>query len=114
MDCKDERPGAHRALAQFLRDRGLDTSVIARSAEGAAEIKAVDPRFRVITQQLITLDPNVDVWLADASYEVLPPRTTIADMFGELGMFIGDSHWGQDERAVSGRKSLGRPVRDHE
>ena len=99
VDCKDERPGAHRALAQFLRDRGLITSVIARSAEGAAEIKGVDPRFRVIAQQMITFDPNVDVWLADAGYEVVPQRTTIADLFGELGMFVGDSHWGQDERA---------------
>ena len=100
VDCKDERPGAHRALAQYLADRGMYTSVIARSAEGAAEIKSVDTRFRVITQQSITMDPNVDVWLADASYEVSPPRTTIADMFGELGMFVGDSHWGEDERAA--------------
>ena len=99
VDCKDERPGAHQALAQFLRDRGLITSVIARSAAGAAEIKGVDPRFRVIAQQMITFDPNVDVWLADAGYEVVPPRTTIADLFGELGMFVGDSHWGQDETA---------------
>ena len=50
----------------------------------------------------ITFDPNVDVWLADAGYEVSPPRTTIADLFGELGMFVGDSHWGEDERALSG------------
>ncbi len=99
VDCKDERPGAHRALAQLLHDRGLVTSIIARSAAGAAEVKAVDPRFRVIAQQMITFDPNVDVWLADAGYEVVPPRTTIADLFGELGMFVGDSHWGQDETA---------------
>ena len=100
VDCKDERPGAHRALAQYLAGRDMYMSVIARSAQGAAEIKAVSPRFRVITQQSITMDPNVDVWLADASYEVSPPRTTIADTFGELGMFVGDSHWGEDERAA--------------
>jgi hypothetical protein len=84
----------------LLADRGLYPSIIARDRAGAAEIKAVDRRFRVITQQLDTIDPNVDVWLADAGYELTPVRTTQADMFGELGMFVGDSHWREDERPM--------------
>jgi hypothetical protein len=100
VDCKDTRPGAHRALAAYLASRGRYPSIIARHPAGAAEVKSVDPRFRVITQQNETYDQNIDVWLADAGYQLKPPGPTIGDLFGDVGMFIGDSHWGEDERPM--------------
>ncbi len=98
VDCKDQRPGAHRNLAGYLAGRGLYVSVIARSAQAAAEVKSVDTQFTVLTQQLDTIDPNVDIWLADAAVEVSLVHATVADLFGDIGMFIGDSHWREDER----------------
>ena len=100
VDCKDSRPGAHRDLALLLASRGLYPSIIARHADGAAEVKAVDRRFTVITQLVQTLDPNVDVWLASATVEVAPPRTTWADLVGDVGMFVDAALWRQDERPL--------------
>ena len=98
VDCKDARPGAHLALSELLAGRELYPSIIARGPAGAAEVKSVDARFTVITQQLLNTNPSVDVWLASATAEVNPVRVTLADLFGRVGMFVGDTHWRQDER----------------
>ena len=98
VDCKDKRPGAHRELAELLAARGRYPSVIARGPQAAAEVKSVDARFTVITQELDTINPNVDVWLASATNQVTPVPATVADLFGRIGMFVGDDHWRRDER----------------
>jgi hypothetical protein len=98
VDCKDARPGAHRALAEYLASRGLYPNIIARNEEGAAEIKSVDTRFTVIAQQLDTINPNIDVWLASATAQVFPVPATVQDLFGSIGMYVGDDHWREDER----------------
>jgi hypothetical protein len=100
VDCTDVREGAHRALAQLLAARGMYVWVIARTQAGAAEVKSVSERFRTITQELQTFDPNVDDWLASATIEVDPRRTVVADLFGDVGMFVPSEHWGQDERPL--------------
>jgi Glycerophosphoryl diester phosphodiesterase family len=98
VDCKDKRPGAHRELAAYLAGRGLYPSIIARGPEAAAEVKSVDERLTVITQQLTDYDANVDTWLASATAQVTPVPATVADLFGSIGMFVGDDFWRQDER----------------
>ncbi len=100
VDCKDSRPGANRDLAILLASRGLYPSIIARHVAGPAEVKGVDQRFTVITQTVQTLDPNVDVWLASATVEVGPPRTTWADLFGDVGMYVDATHWGVAEEPL--------------
>ncbi len=100
VDCKDGRPGAHRALATLLAARGMYPSVIAVTPRGAAEVKAVDPRFRVMTFPVQTIDPNIDAWLGVAGGNVDFLHVTGANLFGDAGMYIPSELWGQDERPL--------------
>ena len=99
VDCKDTRPGAAAALATALTGSGLNLAIIARSVLAASEVKGVDRRITTITQQIATWDPDVDVWLGDSKY-LRVGETSVADLFGEVGMFMGQDLWPGDERPL--------------
>lgn len=96
VDCKDARPGSQGDLARLLLSRGWITTVIARSPDLADEVRAVDPRFRVITMQR---DVPSSTWLVDAN--LLDPATAVGvDLVGSFGVFSARERWPQDERPL--------------
>lgn len=99
VDCKDTRPGAAAALATALTGSGLNLAIIARSVLAASEVKGVDRRITTITQQIATWDPDVDIWLGNSKY-LRVGETSVADLFGEVGMFMGQDLWPGDERPL--------------
>ncbi len=106
VDCKDDRPGSHTALARHLAARGRFTTIIARSPDLAGEVKTVDPRFRVIVQQDFrgdrrVGDSRVDDWLLDGE-TATPPAMLLSDAFEDFGVFFARTHWPRDESGLLG------------
>jgi len=117
VDLKDEGADAHRGLMTELEGR-VDASrlmVIARSIEGASIVKAADRRIRTLTQGLDFWHPDVDIYLANAALRVSWPTTTVADLFGDVCMYVPDGHPGDERHLIKTgqRWGVGMVITNH-
>jgi hypothetical protein len=86
LDAKDPRPGSAASLARLLQARDMFPIITAQSADAAAEIKAVSPRF---TTMLASpgLNPGADLWIADPTHPT-PAIDVMHDLIGDFGTYV--------------------------
>jgi glycerophosphoryl diester phosphodiesterase len=97
IDVKSKDGASAIALATLLKARGLtDAFVLCQSTACLRGVKEVDGRFQTVYGAPITWDSTLDVYLAFAPTGVRWPKVPVADLFGDVAMFVPEGYTGDE------------------